>query len=369
MKRDNFGALDLDVARTRIVLSLLAMLSLYADPSTAGGLFHLTSYSLITLLCHLGYSASTYIVLTKRPAPQWIWPVTIVLDLTFATVIAYLTEGKTSPSYVFFVFAIIAEGIRTGLRGTLWMTLAGVGLYLFVIGLSEGFAGYYVMRAVYLGIAGYLVGFFGQQRINYETRMRELEAQSERETIARSLHDSYVQSLAGVNLRLETCRELLRRGRSDDLSSQLAELQIGVAREYDQVRSYIRSLAGLDDGSPHQFEIAPADPLVEVRSDFSARGPVAERILLIALEGLRNARKHAKANLVTIDARATEENFIIIVNDDGIGFPPGADPPWTIASHVTESGGQVYIDSKHPAQLTIAIPRAPEANKGIWRPI
>jgi signal transduction histidine kinase len=362
MKRDNFGALDLDVARTRIVLSLLAMLSLYADPSTAGGLFHLTSYPLITLLCHLGYSVGTYVVLAKCPASQWIWPATIVLDLTFATVIAYLTEGNTSPSYVFFVFAIIAEGIRTGLRGTLWMTLAGVGLYLLVVGLSEGLAGYYVMRAVYLGIAGYLVGFFGQQRINYEVRMRELEAQSERESIARSLHDSYVQSLAGVNLRLETCRELLRRGRPEALSIQLAELQIGVAREYDQVRTYIRSLAGLDDGSPREFEITPPDPMVEVRSDFTARSRVAERIFLIALEGLRNARKHARANLVTIDASATKENFIIIVNDDGIGFPPHADPPWTIASHVAESGGQVHIDSNHPAQLTIAIPRVSDPN-------
>src|ERR1700722_13621236 len=122
MKRDNFGALDLDVARTRIVLSLLAMLSLYIDPSTAGGLFLLTNRPLITLLCHLGYSVATYVVLARWPAPRWIWPMTIALDLTFATVIAYLTEGETSPSYVFFVFAIIAEGIRTGFGGPPWMT-------------------------------------------------------------------------------------------------------------------------------------------------------------------------------------------------------------------------------------------------------
>jgi signal transduction histidine kinase len=358
MKRDNFGALDLDVARTRIVLSLLAMLSLYIDPSTAGGLFHLTNRPLITLVCHLVYSVSTYVILARWPAARWIWPITIALDLTFATVIAYLTEGETSPSYVFFVFAIIAEGIRTGLRGTLWMTLAGVGLYLLVVDLSEGLAGYYVMRAVYLGIAGYLVGFFGQQRINYEVRMRALEAQGERETIARSLHDSYVQSLAGVNLRLETCRELLRRGRPDDLSSQLSDLQIGVAREYDQVRSYIRSLAGLDEGAPRDLENRPADPIVAVRADFSARSRIAERIFLIALEGLRNARKHARANLVTIDANVTKDNFIITVSDDGIGFPPDASPPWTIASHVAESGGQVHIEGNHPAQLKIAIPRA-----------
>ena len=46
-----------------------------------------------------------------------------------------------------------------------------------------------------------------------ESRIRELESASQRERIARSLHDGYMQALAGVNLRLETCRELLRRGR------------------------------------------------------------------------------------------------------------------------------------------------------------
>jgi hypothetical protein len=38
------------------VLSLLAMLSVYVDQTTAGGLFHLSALALITLLCHLGYS-------------------------------------------------------------------------------------------------------------------------------------------------------------------------------------------------------------------------------------------------------------------------------------------------------------------------
>jgi signal transduction histidine kinase len=356
LRPDNFDALDLDVARTRIVLSLLAMLSLYVDPST-GGLFHLTSPMLVILLCHLAYSMSTYAVLARKTASRWLPPLTIAFDLIFATAITYLTEGKTSPSSIFFVFAIIAVGIRTGLRGTLWMTITGAGLYLLVVALSAQLAGYYVMRAVYLGIAGYLVGFFGQQRINYETRMRELEAQGERETIARSLHDSYMQSLAGVNLRLETCRELLRRGRLTDVANQLNELQLGVAREYDQVRSFIRSLAGRGESSSQDSSHGASDPIVEVNATFATRGRLAERTFLIAVEGLRNARRHAKASSMVIDASVTGEQLTITMSDNGIGFPPDAAPPWTIASHVAEAGGEVRIDDTHPAQLRITIPR------------
>ena len=54
---------------------------------------------------------------------------------------------------------------------------------------------------------------FGQLRTKFESRLRELETVEERQNIARSLHDGYVQALAGVTLRLGTCRELLLRQR------------------------------------------------------------------------------------------------------------------------------------------------------------
>ena len=356
MRVHDFSDFDLDIARTRIVLSLLAMLSLYIDPS-AGGLFHLTLYALTTLLCHLAYSVGTYFALSHRLLLKQLPAATTVLDLLFATAIAYLTEGQTSPSYVFFVFAIIALGVRTELRTAVWVTLCGVGLYLLVIELSAGLTSFYTMRAVYLAIAGYLFGFFGQQRVEYEVRARELEARAERHLIARSLHDSYVQSLAGVNLRLESCRELLRRGRADEAAKGLHELQIGIARQYDDVRGYIRSLAGVETASPGEAAANGRDPEVEVRAAFSAKSLTAERILQIALEGLRNARKHAKASLVKIHATETGAEVLITIADDGVGFPQTVSPPWTIASHVAESGGQLNINGSGPTQLEVEIPK------------
>jgi signal transduction histidine kinase len=364
LHRTDSEAFDPDVARIRILLSLLAMLSLYIDPNprTGGGAFELSGYPLIVLLCHLGYSVSTYLVLTRRRAPAWIWPATLVLDLGFAGVIAFLTEGTTSPSYVFFIFAVFAQGIRTGWRGTVWMTLAGVVLYLLVVDLSKGLAGYYAMRAVYLGMVGYLVGFFGQQRRLYELRLRELEAQAERRTIARSLHDSYMQALAGVNLRLEACRELMRRGHFDNAAAQLDELQIGVAREYDQVRAYVQSLAGNADYSPRPAR-SEGDPTVELTAAVTASSELAEKVLLIALEGLRNARRHAAARTITIDARLTHQDLDLAIRDDGIGFPADAEPPWTIASYVAEAGGVVRIGGTRRSELKIVLPAVQRADR------
>jgi signal transduction histidine kinase len=75
------------------------------------------------------------------------------------------------------------------------------------------------------------------------------------------------------------------------------------------------------------------------------------------LEGLRNARKHARATLVRIDASEIAGRVLITIADDGVGFPPAADPPWTIASHVAETGGRLSFSESGPACLEIEIPK------------
>ncbi|HVB78475.1 MAG TPA: histidine kinase [Candidatus Binataceae bacterium] len=357
MEVQAFSDFDLDIARIRIVLSLLAMLSLYMDPFTAGGLFHLEPWMLATLLCHLTYSVGTYFLLEYQVAKRWLPAATTVLDLLFAMGIAYLTQGRTSPSYIFFVFAIIAVGVRGTQRAIIRITLCGVALYLLAIFVAHGLTGAYAMRAVYLAIAGYLVGFFAQQRANHEDRGRELEAQAERHSIARLLHDSYVQSLAGVNLRLETCRELLRRGRPDDATRELNELQLGVKRQFDEVREYVRSLAGVDSNSTSEVADITADPKIQINGVFNGSSRLGERILQIMLEGLRNARKHARASSVRIDASEIAGRVLITIADDGVGFPPASDPPWTIASHVAETGGRLRFSESGPACLQVEIPK------------
>src|ERR1700722_1287768 len=290
MNPQNFQRLDVNIARGRIVLSLLATLSLYVDPNTAGGLFHLSGHALTVLLCHLAYSVSMYVALLRRPQGARLLMASTALDLIFATAVAFVTEGPTSPAYVFFVFAIIAVGIRPGMLTTIGVTCCSVALYLLVILLSDRISDAYVMRGAYLAIAGYLIGFVGQQRADFEERVRELETRTERHSIARSLHDGYVQALAGVNMRLQTCRELLGRQRPEDALKQLTELQAGIAREYDEVRAYIRELAGVDVSSASAVKAAATDPHFEVRMAFSGHSITGEHLLQIMLEGLRNAR-------------------------------------------------------------------------------
>ncbi len=160
---------------------------------------------------------------------------------------------------------------------------------------------FYVMRAAYLAMTGYLVGYLGQERLNQEARLRALESNVQRERIARSLHDGYAQALAGVNLRLESCQELFRRGQQADAMAELRELQAGVRREYDELRAYIRSLI--------EREITPAPAehreatRFSVHADFGGSARFVEHVLHIMLEATRNVRRHARASSAAISAR------------------------------------------------------------------
>jgi hypothetical protein len=58
-----------------------------------------------------------------------------------------MTTGVTGPGYPFFVFAVVASGLRGGLRQATVVTTVSLLLYLALVVISErGGADVYIMR-------------------------------------------------------------------------------------------------------------------------------------------------------------------------------------------------------------------------------
>jgi signal transduction histidine kinase len=362
-----FLDIERNIARCRIVLSVVGIIAVYLDPTPPAfstwvplshGPFTIDPSAFAVMVSHLAYSVTLYIALAYPLAsPRRLQAIATWGDVLFGPAIALFTEGTSSPFYAFFVFAVLAVGFRGGFRYTILVTAVSVALYLSLILVSaQHNATFYIMRPAYLAIAGYLVGYLGQQRLTLEARIRELETTEQRQAIARSLHDGYCQALAGVNLRLETCRQLLDRGQVGDAFGELTDLQAGVNREYDELRTYIRSLA--------DQELRPAPNGVErptrftVKAQFTGPLPLVEHALHIMLEGARNVGRHARAYAARIEAASEDDKVLISIDDDGVGFPDDASLPWSIASRVAEVGGRIAVDRADAtgARLLVELP-------------
>jgi len=363
-----YDMLDMDrkVARCRVLLSLVALVALWADPTKSTlvpieGLtirpFGIDPRALALLLIHLVYSLSVYLLLLRPlvSSPRMLH-LTTWNDILFSGAIALFTEGVSSPFYVFFTFAIVAAAVRSGFRYSMVVTAISIWVYLSLIvfsGLRTAHATVYIMRPVYLAILGYLVAYLGRQRIALEEKLRALERARERNEIARALHDGCVQVLAGTNLTLESCQELVRRGRAEEATTALRELQTSITREYDSLRTYVRELA--DRGAEPPETPRGFETRFSVKADFAGSGALVEHVLHILLEGVRNVRRHAFARSATIGASAVDGEVRISIDDDGVGLPEGTAAPWSIASRVDQLGGHIRLAHTGTAGAHVAV--------------
>ncbi len=350
----NFSDLELDIARARILLSVATLISIYVDPNVpdmtpwirlTGGPLVIDRFALAALSIHLAYSIAVHagvrIGSIGASARRWV----TALDIVFACLVTVFTEGPISPSFVFFVFAIIATGCREGFRSTMFVTLASSVSYFVLVSASAhaSTSVAYLTRPIYLALTGYFIAYLGQLRVGYEAALRERDRRDQRQSIARSLHDGFIQSLSGVRLRLVACHRMIAGGDTTHGLAELAALESEVAHEYDEARAYVRSLADIEDARPRPPERSATRFDLDLR--FSSDGTSVEHVLRMVLEGVRNVIQHAHAGRAELHARTNGDRLHVVIEDDGVGFGPEARPPWSMASRIADLGGRLSVRS------------------------
>jgi signal transduction histidine kinase len=154
-------------------------------------------------------------------------------------------------------------------------------------------------------------------------------SEAERRRWARELHDQTLQGLGGLRVLLTTAQR-----RNDAIANEPAIKQAidDIELEIDNLRAIICDLRPslLDDLGL----LAAIDALIERRGaagleivnevaldDADALDPgVAATIYRLLQEALANVAKHAHANSVRVAAQIVDDNILIEVRDDGIGF-------------------------------------------------
>jgi signal transduction histidine kinase len=187
-------------------------------------------------------------------------------------------------------------------------------------------AGLGVLWLVQLPIAGSLARRLRAGQLEREQLLlRSLDASDrERRRIAADVHDGVVQQLAGTSFTLAGAAE-----RIED-STARAALREAAATTRHAVRELRSLLVSLHPPSLHGAGLQAALSDLLARANGSASLSVDPRLTLpseheqlvfrTVQEAIRNVASHAQAETVSVDLRAADGGYELVVADDGRGF-------------------------------------------------
>ena len=280
--------------------------------------------------------------------------------------IAYTAPSFTMPERVRFRYKL--EGVDddwrdAGPRRTAYYTRLGPGRYRFVVSAAneDGVwnpagaaldvtiaptfvqsAPFKALCAALLALGAWLLYRLRLRRVTLQLRRLLRERAGERERIARTLHDTLMQSVQALLMLFEHARDRLPQDCPD---------RPLIDRTLEQARNALRE--GRDELTALRGAAAPAEDLVGavvplghilgeqfgVRFDVRVEGQrrtlcrdVAMEACFIAREALQNAFRHAHANEVVLEVAYGEQAFELRVSDDGRGIREAARPGhWGLA--------------------------------------
>ena len=186
--------------------------------------------------------------------------------------------------------------------------------------------------------------------------------EEERRRLRRDLHDGVGPALAGLGLRVDTVRNVLRRGDTGKAEGSLLDLRAGIQDTVTEVRRIVEDLrpATLDDlGLVEALEAAlPDAPPVRLVADRLPTLPAAVELAAfrIAQEALTNVVRHAAATRAEVCLEVQDAALVLRVADDGNG---GAAPRaggvglTSMRERAEEVGGRLVLQSDEGAGTTV----------------
>ena len=211
-----------------------------------------------------------------------------------------------------------------------------------------------------------------QRHALLEAAGESAEARS-RLSLARDLHDSVVQFLAGAAFRIEAMKRSVSSGREVEL--ELEELKQLMLQEQGELRSFITALRGGSQISLNDFA-KDLKGLAErlsrqwgIDCSFSAR-PAREMIPAklhrdaqqLVREAVANAVRHAGARTVTIDLSTAPGELRLHLTNDGARYPRKGEyleMPQSLMERVEQAGGNMEVSrGMGVTKVSISLPIA-----------
>ena len=263
------------------------------------------------------------------------------INPNFATMqtVAYplLWTRASSTKSAILASAALAASVAIGFVSRFGPTQAAIVQAAVIAGLSFGFSvamGLWISRIWSISDERQaLVVELQEAQASLASLHRDLGITSERERLAREIHDTIAQDLTGIVMLSQQARRSLTAGDEAATDEQLAMLEENARLALSETRALVAATApaALDDGG-----IGPAlerlgarftresGILVSVEVDAATPVDRANEVVLLrcAQEALANVRKHSGATSAVVTLTVAPTGTTLAIADNGSGFDP-----------------------------------------------
>jgi NarL family two-component system sensor histidine kinase YdfH len=193
-----------------------------------------------------------------------------------------------------------------------------------------------------------------QQLAEYALEVENLTLTNERQRMARELHDTLAQGVAGLILQLEAANihiEQKNSGKTQEILQQALTRAratlVDARRAIADLRIELSDPQSLGEGITREverFRNATGIPC-ELSLDLpeTITDEMTEHIFRTITEGLGNIARHAQASHAGIKFSSEDNQLVVRIWDDGIGFDPEAE--------ITRSGHYGLLGIRERARL------------------
>jgi NarL family two-component system sensor histidine kinase YdfH len=210
-------------------------------------------------------------------------------------------------------------------------------------------------------------------------RIEALTLLTERQRMARELHDTLAQDVAGLIMQLEAAKAQLSQRRLESVEGILQQAMSSARTTLADARGVIDDLRTIT--SFEEFANSVHEEISRFRSATGIAGtsdltalslvpaPFYEQVFHTIRESLANVARHAQATQAWVRVRACGQALAIEVQDNGLGFEPGCATTWNghygllgMRERARLAGGTLAVESLPGAGTTIRlqIPGGPE---------
>ena len=166
------------------------------------------------------------------------------------------------------------------------------------------------------------------QLAEYAGQVQTLTLEAERQRMARELHDTLAQGLAGLVLQLEALEASLERGNTAQAGQIAGQAKERARMTLADARRAIDDLRAADTGTAdavsrevERFQKATGIPCtLAMPQELALSEREGEHLLRCVSEGLANVTRHARATHAWVTVTEENDHVAVQVRDNGQGF-------------------------------------------------